>query len=67
MKTARKPIPDGIADRKYGPDPVLMKKIGKTDNSPRDLGQYKERIADRHYIDFAINRIAMELSHFLSR
>ncbi len=67
MKTARQVIPEGIADRRYGPDPVLLKKIGRTDDSPRDLGTYKKKVADKQYMEFAINRIAMELSHFLSK
>ncbi len=51
----------------YGPDPVLMKKIGARDYRSRDLSYYKKKIKDREYMDHAINRIAMELSHFLSR
>lgn len=51
----------------YGPDPVLMKKIGARDFRPNDLSYYKKKIIDKEYLDYAINRIAMELSHFLSR
>ncbi len=51
----------------FGPDPVLMKKIGAQDFRPRDLKYFKKKILDKDYMDHAINRIAMELSHFLSR
>lgn len=52
---------------RFGPDPVLMKKIGAQGDGERDLSFYKQKILDDDYIDHAINRIAMELSHFLSR
>lgn len=55
------------SDRKYGPDPVLMKKKGVARPQERDITYYKERIRDKKYIEHAINRIAMELSHFLSK
>lgn len=57
----------GSYKESFGPDPVLMKKIGATDQRPNDLDYYKKKIKDKKYIDHAIHRIAMELSHFLSR
>lgn len=50
----------------YGPDPVLMKKKG-TPNLSRDITDFKKKIHDKQYMDHAINRIAMELMHFLAR
>ena len=50
----------------YGPDPVLMKKKG-TPNIDRDIKDFKKKIRDKEYMDHAINRIAMELMHFLAR
>jgi len=51
----------------YGPDPVLLKKQGLAGTLNRDISEYKRKIRDDSYIDHAINRIAMELSHFLAR
>lgn len=65
-----KVMKDGSAiasETDYGPDPVLLKKIGQSVDGSKDLRYYKEKIADKKYLDYAINRIAMELSHFLSR
>ncbi|MCR9144547.1 MAG: hypothetical protein RIF32_06590 [Leptospirales bacterium] len=50
----------------YGPDPVMMKKKGQP-NLSRDITDFKKKIRDKKYMDHAINRIAMELMHFLAR
>jgi hypothetical protein len=50
----------------FGPDPVLMKKKGQP-NLSRDISDFKRKIRDKKYMDHAINRIAMELMHFLAR
>ncbi len=52
---------------KFGPDPILMKKKGLPNPQPRDISVYKKKIVDENYLEHAIDRIAMELSHFLSR
>jgi len=52
---------------KFGPDPVLMKKKGLSNTEPRDISIYKKKIVDENYLEHAIDRIAMELSHFLSK
>lgn len=31
------------------------------------ITEYKQRIRDRDYLDFAIDRIAIELTHFLTK
>ncbi|HRP70851.1 MAG TPA: hypothetical protein PLY93_15105 [Turneriella sp.] len=31
------------------------------------ITEYKDRIRDRNYLDFAIDRIAIELTHFLTK
>jgi hypothetical protein len=54
-----------VGSERYGPDPVLLRKKGLVDDRPRDIASYKQRIVDESYLDHAINRIAMELSHFL--
>ena len=51
----------------FGPDPILMKKSGNSDPRPRDISEYKKKIVDEKYLDHAIDRIAMELSHFLAK
>lgn len=50
----------------YGPDPILMKKKGQA-MPVRDIKEFKKKIVDENYIDHAINKIAMELSHFLTK
>ena len=51
----------------FGPDPLLLKKQGQTEIISRDVNVYKKKIRDNSYMDFAINRIALELMHFLSK
>ena len=58
---------NSVQGGRYGPDPVLMKKKGLSQPIPRDISEYKKKIRDDNYMEHAINRIAMELSHFLSK
>ncbi|MCB1326099.1 MAG: hypothetical protein H7A21_20280 [Spirochaetales bacterium] len=55
------------ASGRFGPDPVLLKKRGLSDSNPRNISDYKERIKDKDYMEHAIDRIAMELMHFLAK
>ena len=55
------------ASGRLGPDPVLLKKRGLSDSNPRNISDYKERIKDKDYMEHAIDRIAMELMHFLAK
>ena len=56
----------GVPDTEYGPDPVLLKKQGMPSES-RNIEVYRQKIADEDYLNHAINRIAMELSHFIAK
>ncbi|MBL8021642.1 MAG: hypothetical protein JNM27_18365 [Leptospirales bacterium] len=56
-----------LLEEYVGPDPLLMKKRGLPIQGPRDIKAYKKKIKDATYMDHAINRIAMELMHFLVR
>ncbi|MCB1158458.1 MAG: hypothetical protein H7A25_13225 [Leptospiraceae bacterium] len=50
----------------YEVDPMINRKIaGKTIRRKFEL--YKTKLEDPHYMDFAINKIAMELTHFISK
>lgn len=53
--------------REYGPDPVLLRKSGKSDKIKKKTEFYKERIKDPNYMDFAINKIAVEILHFIQK
>lgn len=48
-------------------DPLLLKKQGLPYFRKKDISYYKKLIGDERYMDHAIRRIAMELSHFLFR
>ncbi len=52
---------------KFGPDPIILRKKGVTSTAKKKFDLYKKRLDDPNYMDFAINKIAMELSHFLSK
>ena len=52
---------------RFGPDPILLRKKGLSGERPRNISEYKKKILDDRYMEHAINRIAMELSHFLSK
>ena len=56
-----------VHNQGYGPDPVLMKKKGISVALDKNLKDYKKKINDDNYMEHAIDRIAMELSHFLAR
>ena len=51
----------------YGPDPVILRKRGLQHTKNKKHKDYKSKINDPQYIDFAINKIALELSHFLTK
>ena len=51
----------------FGPDPLLIKKKGESNPYPQNVSEYKKKIHDSRYMEHAINRIAMELMHFLSK
>ncbi|GIX43395.1 MAG: hypothetical protein KatS3mg129_3128 [Leptospiraceae bacterium] len=46
-------------------DPLVLKKQGITYFQKKDISYYKKKIIDEKYMEHAINRIAMELSHFI--
>lgn len=52
---------------KFGPDPIILRKQGVSNSEKKKFDLYKKRLDDPSYMDFAINKIAMELSHFLSK
>lgn len=52
---------------KFGPDPIILRKKGVQAVANKKFDLYKKRLDDPNYMDFAINKIAMELSHFLSK
>lgn len=52
----------------FGPDPVMLRKSGRTDKSKKKKSEtYKNRIEDPMYMDFAIDKIAVELLHFIAK
>lgn len=51
----------------YGPDPVMLRKSGRSTKNSRKSEAYKKRIEDPTYMDFAINKIAVELLHFIQK
>ncbi len=46
-------------------DPAILKKQGILYLQKKDLSYYRKKIVDENYMDHAINRIAMELMHFI--
>lgn len=66
MKTLLEDVALAGEDRGFGPDPVLMKKKG-TPYIDRDIDEFKRKISDKDYMEHAIDRIALELMHFLAR
>jgi hypothetical protein len=50
----------------FGPDPILMKKRGLP-YERRNIAEFKKKIQDMDYMDHAIDRIALELMHFIAR
>ncbi len=43
------------------------KKPGSLRGDPKKIEEYRKRIADETYLDHAINRIATDLSHYLTK
>ncbi len=56
-----------VLDEEFGYDPVVLRKQGIMSNHHRDISSFKRKIIDDRYMEHAINRIAMELSHFLAK
>ncbi len=56
-----------IPESEYGPDPVILRKRGLARNTHSKFELYKKKLNDPYYMEFAINKIAMELTHFLSK
>jgi hypothetical protein len=51
----------------FGPDPILLRKRGISRKISGKFEIYKKRINNPFYVDYAINKIALELTHFLSK
>ena len=51
----------------FGPDPVLLRKRGMSDTIEKKFRNYKKKVNDPAYMEYAINKIAMEISHFISK
>ena len=54
------------SDPEFGPDPLMMRKTGQK-KKRASVTEYKDRLSDPRYMDHAIDKIAQELSHFLSK
>ncbi len=50
---------------RFGPDPLLKRKQGLKNSLSRDILEYKNKINDEDYMIYAIDKIAVELIHFL--
>ena len=51
----------------FGPDPLLCRKKGLKVSISQDILDYKRKIEDPDYMDHAIDRIALELMHFIMK
>ena len=51
----------------FGPDPIILRKRGISRNLQNKYDLYKRKIEDPGYMEFVINKIAVELTHFLSK
>lgn len=51
----------------FGPDPILLRKRGISRKMNGKFEIYKKRINNPMYLEYAINKIAVELTHFLSK
>ncbi len=63
-------ITGNLPDSEYfGIDPIILRKAGinKRNKDKYEIKKYKKKLDDPRYMDFAINKIAMELTHFLSK
>jgi len=56
-----------VPESEYGPDPVMLRKRGLARNTHTKFELYKKKLNDPYYMEYAINKIAMELTHFLSK
>ena len=65
MKTLQLEQNPSRGDEGFGPDPLLQRKQGLKNSLSRDLLGYKDKIEDAGYMRYAIDKIAMELMHFL--
>ena len=52
-------------EKHYGPDPLLYRKKGLASILDRDIHDYKNKIENENYMNYAIDRIAVELMHFI--
>ena len=51
----------------FGPNPIILRKRGIYRDMQNKYDLYKRKIEDPGYMEFAINKIAVELTHFLSK
>lgn len=51
----------------YGPDPVLLRKKGMSESMQKKYKNYRKKLADPAYMDYAIHKIALEISHYISK
>ncbi|MFN3603331.1 MAG: hypothetical protein ACK4UJ_01340 [Leptonema sp. (in: bacteria)] len=51
--------------KEWEEDPMVLKKQGLDYLRRKDISYYKKKIIDENYMEHAIQRIAMELSHFI--
>ncbi|MCB1179214.1 MAG: hypothetical protein KDK36_16655 [Leptospiraceae bacterium] len=51
----------------YGPDPIILRKRGVSRKTHQKYDLYKRKINHPDYMEYAINKIAVELTHFLSK
>jgi hypothetical protein len=56
-----------VPESEYGPDPIILRKRGLARNIRNKFELYKQKVDDPSYMDYAINKIALELTHFLSK
>lgn len=52
-------------NKEFEQDPMVLKKQGIEYFRKKDISYYKKKIIDENYLEHAIQRIAMELSHFI--
>ena len=65
MKTLQRRQTPSRGNEGFGPDPLLQRKKGLKDTLSRDVLDYKDKIEDAGYMRYAIDKIALELMHFL--
>jgi len=51
----------------FGPDPVMLRKRGMSASINKKFENYKKKVDDPAYMEYAINKIAMEISHFIQK